>query len=100
MLHTPRAATLQQDSQLIRRLHQKSCIGLVAVFCFAGVLAQDMPPLAAYGALPRISLVTLSPDGSKVAMRVKSGDTDAISIIDLATQTFLTGARTDNINPD
>jgi dipeptidyl aminopeptidase/acylaminoacyl peptidase len=61
--------------------------------------AQELPPLEAYGALPYTSLVTLSPDGSQVASRIKSGGLDAIYVKTLADSSFVAGGDATGINP-
>ncbi len=44
---------------------------------------QDLPPLEAYGALPDVSQVAISPDGGIVAYREVTADKDVIRVADV-----------------
>jgi len=72
---------------------------LLAAVVFTCALAQELPPLEVYGALPQSSLVALSPDGSKVAARIVIGDIDAVYVEDLETSEFVSGAKAGDVNP-
>jgi dipeptidyl aminopeptidase/acylaminoacyl peptidase len=46
--------------------------------------AQNAPPLSAYGALPGIELVQLSPSGRRIALITVIGETRALAMADMA----------------
>jgi len=72
---------------------------LVAAVVFTRALAEELPPLEVYAALPQSSLVALSPDGSKLASRIVIGDIDAVYVEDLETSEFVSGAKAGDVNP-
>lgn len=49
-------------------------------------LAQTLPPLEAYGKLPDIRAMTLSPSGNKVAYIMDNGEIEALVVYDLVTK--------------
>ncbi|HYC97156.1 S9 family peptidase [Brevundimonas sp.] len=55
--------------------------------------AQEPPPLEAYGALPSLEYVQVSPSGDRVAFVTVAGDERAMLITDLATGEMVGGAR-------
>jgi len=54
--------------------------------------AGDPPPLSAYGALPSLELVQLSPSGHKMAFITVIGENRALAVIDLINDRSLGGA--------
>ena len=58
-----------------------------------GAHAQEPPPLEAYGALPSLEYVEVSPSGERLAFMTVAGDQRAMLILDLATGETLGGAR-------
>jgi dipeptidyl aminopeptidase/acylaminoacyl peptidase len=73
---------------------------LALFVCVAGSLAHaheplpgvgDPPPLAAYGALPSLELVQLSPSGQRLALITVIGETRALALVDLATNHSMGG---------
>jgi len=63
------------------------------------LLAQEPPPLEAYAALPETSMMEISPDGTRVAMRVTSPERDAILAMDLETHEVIAGANAGTMKP-
>ncbi len=61
--------------------------------------AQEPPPLEAYGALPTVDMLELSPDGSLFATRVTANGKDVIMVNDVATGEFIVGANAERVNP-
>ncbi len=61
--------------------------------------AQPMPPFDVYGALPEISMVTVSPNGNLVAYRSHSRGQNRIYVLDLDKDEVIAGANVNGINP-
>ncbi len=62
-------------------------------------LASDLPPLEAYGRLPMMDLLELSPNGTRAASRITQGGRDLVMVIDLETADFISGMDAANVNP-
>ncbi len=62
-------------------------------------LAQQQPPLEAYGKLPRFGLYALSPSGRLAAARMVEGDKDALVVIDVDARDYLVGVDASRVNP-
>lgn len=56
-------------------------------------------PLEAYGRLPTISMMALSPDGTRIAYRRTADGTDALIVQSLADASLVGGAQVSEINP-
>ncbi|MCH9696018.1 MAG: prolyl oligopeptidase family serine peptidase [Gammaproteobacteria bacterium] len=70
------------------------------VLCAVSIArAEELPPLEAYAALPETSMMEISPDGTRVAMRVTSPDRDVILAMDLATNDVIAGANAGVMKP-
>ncbi len=62
-----------------------------ATLMSSSIAASEPPPLEAYGALPTIDLMVLSPSGERVAYRRTTDDQDIIAVFDLDPLRFVTG---------
>ncbi|MDJ0749813.1 MAG: prolyl oligopeptidase family serine peptidase [Woeseiaceae bacterium] len=62
-------------------------------------LAAELPPLEAYGRLPMMDMLELSPDGTRAASRVTHGGRDLVMVIDMESADFLTGVDAAEVNP-
>ncbi|MBL8553252.1 MAG: S9 family peptidase [Phenylobacterium sp.] len=62
---------------------------LVAALCAAPAISA---PLEAYGRLPTIEAVTVSPGGGRLAVVVTDGEQRSVAVQDLATRTFIARA--------
>jgi dipeptidyl aminopeptidase/acylaminoacyl peptidase len=58
-----------------------------------GAETDDPPPLSAYGALPSLELMQLSPSGQKMAFITVIGETRALAVIDLVNDRSMGGAN-------
>ena len=66
--------------------------GVAAAFALGGILlasgsvaqAQTAPPVEAYGRLPAVSGVSISPDGQRLIASVAEGDASAFQVINLS----------------
>ena len=58
-----------------------------------GALAQEPPPLDAYGAMPAHELVELSPSGDRLAYIAVLGEERSLIIHDLADMSLIGGVR-------
>lgn len=59
--------------------------------CVPHAIAADAPPIEAYGKLPTISIMALSPSGTRVAFRQTDSDKDMVVVLDLNTGRSLAG---------
>jgi len=76
------------------------CILLIVVLlCSQWSAADDIPPLEAYGALPEISKMVISPSGEKIAYRQVSHGTDYIMVYNLTENKLLGTVDISNIKP-
>lgn len=80
--------------------------GKLAVVWFFGALlpisvgvAAEPPPLEAYGSLPLISSMALSPGGDRVAYRLTQGDRDYVLVRDLEAGKVIGGADVSAVKP-
>lgn len=60
---------------------------LLALVALSAGAAQAKPPLEAFGDVPSIRLMQLSPDGTKVAYLQRQNDEDILFVYDFATKT-------------
>lgn len=81
------------------RLTTKAVAMLLSILYGAGAAAQELLPIEAYGTLPEISLMAISPSGKFAAMRSASAEADAVAIQDLSTGEYLTAADVTRVNP-
>ncbi len=72
---------------------------------FAGILVwhtalgDGLPPLEAYGSLPEISMVALSPSGERVAFRHFDGEEEIVGIRDVESGRILGATNVDGVKP-
>ena len=75
-------------------------LSFACVILFAShALANDPPPLEAYGRLPMYDLYELSPSGKLAAARVTFEDKDLITIVDVDNLKRLVGATAERVSP-
>ena len=80
------------------RLWRAACAVLIAWAAGAPVLADTPhPPLEAYGELPSVRDMTLSPDGNTVAFITRADGADLITVYDRTTGDLSHRARLDNV---
>ena len=71
---------------------------LVATLLVTSVsVAQSPPPLEAYGEMPRVDLMTISPSGQRVAYRMTTSEQDAIVVVDLDARKMIGGIEVGEI---
>jgi dipeptidyl aminopeptidase/acylaminoacyl peptidase len=66
---------------------------LASLLVFSPLIALAAPPLDAYGQLPNVENIVLSPNGELIAFVRTDGDTRAIAVVTLADGKFKTGLR-------
>ncbi|MEM9056851.1 MAG: prolyl oligopeptidase family serine peptidase, partial [Pseudomonadota bacterium] len=71
-------------------------IGLGAVSACAHA---ELPPIEAYGALPAIDLMTISPSGKRIAYRRSVDGRDDLLVVDLETLKLAGGAGVSDLSP-
>jgi dipeptidyl aminopeptidase/acylaminoacyl peptidase len=69
----------------------------VAVFVGSRPALADTAPLAAFGRLPSLEDVVISPDGTKLAFVKTSGDNRNLAVVPLHKHELLGGARVGNV---
>ena len=74
------------------------CVLLTAAFPI-GALAAELAPLEAYGNLPSISAMALSPSGNRIAYRQTSDDTDIVVVQDVNTSEIIGGTNVARVKP-
>ncbi|MEM6513752.1 MAG: alpha/beta fold hydrolase [Pseudomonadota bacterium] len=72
---------------------------LLVLVLSSQAFASELPPLEAYGSLPGVDLVTLSPSGERLAMRRTEGDIDIVMVIDLTTGQRTSAVDVSSTNP-
>ncbi|MEJ2127654.1 MAG: prolyl oligopeptidase family serine peptidase [Woeseiaceae bacterium] len=72
---------------------------IAAIACVRFVEAAEPPPIEAYGKLPTISNMALSPSGTRVAFRQTDGKDDMIVVLDLKTGKSLAGVDIGDLKP-
>ena len=73
-------------------------LGLVILLLGQAALAQmPHPPLEAYGELPRVRHMAMSPDGEMVAFVYRQNGSDVIATLDIATKAIKPRLSVDNI---
>lgn len=72
---------------------------LSLLFLAPASFAQDPPPLEAYGSLPEVSQVAISPDGGIVAYRQVTADEDVIRVADVDRMESLGGIDVSAVKP-
>lgn len=70
-----------------------AALAAALLFVSPAVQAQDVAPLEAYGALPAIEFVQVSPSGDRLAYVTVAGDQRALIVSRLADGQLLAGAR-------
>jgi acetyl esterase/lipase len=74
-------------------------LGLMVLLLGQSALAQaTQPPLEAYGELPTVRMMTLSPDGRMVAFVIRRGGQDVITTYDVETHELKDRMGVDNIS--
>lgn len=81
-----------------RGLLALSIVCVIAGFAGVSPAYADPPPVEAYGRLPAVSDVSISPDGHKIVMAQSDATATAFRIIDLDTQQSLYAARIESPN--
>ncbi|MEM9058669.1 MAG: hypothetical protein AAGD86_14420, partial [Pseudomonadota bacterium] len=61
--------------------------------------AAEPPPLEAYAALPVVSMLRVSPDGTRIAFRQITDGQDLVVVRDLATNKLIGGTDVSSVNP-
>ncbi len=75
-------------------------VAILILLAVCGIArAQQPPPLEAYGALPDVSSVAISPNGELIAYRRTSGDVDALIVIDIERMELLGGIDVEDVKP-
>ncbi|MGB5492699.1 MAG: alpha/beta fold hydrolase [Woeseiaceae bacterium] len=71
------------------------------LFCSLNVSAnaEDFAPLEAYGELPVVGMMQLSPDGTRTVSRIAVDGRDFIAIRDVETNKIVGGANAERVNP-
>jgi len=72
---------------------------IVALFSSLYVYADDVPPIEAYGALPEISMMVISPSGDKIAYRHADKGQDYMMVYNRADNKLLGAVELSNIKP-
>lgn len=80
-------------------IRQLAIYAIASSFCVSGALADDVPPIEAYGQLPTISIMALSPSGTRVAFRQRDDENDMIVVLDLKTGRSLAGVSIGDLKP-
>ena len=76
-----------------KRARASARIALALGLVSSGAQAQEAAPLEAYGALPAIEFVQVSPSGDRLAYVTVAGDQRALVVTQVADGQLLTGAR-------
>ena len=76
---------------------------VVAAFATAYVAvtanAEDLPPLEAWGELPVVDMVELSPSGALVASRITKEGRDIVVVAQTSANEFITGVNAEAVKP-
>lgn len=72
---------------------------LALLIAFGTPLAQEPASLEAYGALPEVSSVTISPDGQHIAFRRLKDQTDVVVVVDLEQRELRGGIDVSSLKP-
>ena len=67
---------------------------LIAPLAFA----QSPPPLEAYGAMPTVDLMVISPSGDRIAYRLTTSHQDVIAVVDLNKKEMVSGVSVEDIS--
>lgn len=73
-------------------------IFLIYLFSFYSIADNKLPPLDVYANNPEISLMTISPDGTRIAYKTVQQDRKILVVKDVATGKTLGGAVLEGIN--
>lgn len=65
----------------------------------AVAVAQEPPPLEAYGSLPTVSSVVISPDGELIAYRRTDEERDAVIVVEVEGMRFVGGVDVGRVKP-
>lgn len=79
------------------RIYQLT-ISLIFLLSFSSTADNKLLPLDIYAAPPEISLMTISPDGTRIAYRALQKKREVLLIKDIATSQVLGGALIDGLN--
>lgn len=72
---------------------------LAAAQLFSAIAsAQSPPPLEAYGAMPTVDLMVISPSGDRIAYRVTTSDQDVVAVVDLDSMEVVRGVSVGEIS--
>lgn len=71
--------------------YQQLIICLTFLLSFSSIAANKLPPLDVYSNYPEISLMTISPDGTRIAYRKFQNDRELLIIEEIATGKVLGG---------
>lgn len=86
----------------MNRIHDLPAIAFVIAISILSINvanAQEFAPLEAYGRLPTVDLMALSPQGKSFAARVTSDGRDLVVVFDMESGEFVTGANAAEVNP-
>ncbi len=76
------------------------CLGAFALLPMLAIAAdENLAPIEAYGALPAVGMMKLSPDGTRTVSRLIVEDNDIIAVRDIETSEFVSGANAERVNP-
>ncbi|WP_440875133.1 alpha/beta fold hydrolase [Thalassotalea sp. PLHSN55] len=65
------------------------------------IFAQNAEiPLEAYGNLPKKSMLVISPNAERLAYRDTTGGRDIMMVVDIKTNTLISGVNLEGVNPD
>jgi dipeptidyl aminopeptidase/acylaminoacyl peptidase len=78
--------------------YQLLFIFLTSLFSLSSTATENPPPLEVYANTPEISLMTISPDGTRIAYRTLHNDRKVLLIKDITTGKTLGGASIEEIN--
>ncbi len=70
---------------------------VAAMLLASQAFAQSPPPLEAYGAMPTVDLLVISPSGSRIAYRMTTNDQDVVVVADLQTKQIINGLKVGDI---
>ena len=74
-------------------------IGFYAILISGESISEPLPPISAYGALPEISMMKISPGGKYIAYRKKTKKMDAIIVSSLQTNETIFAGDVSEIKP-
>jgi dipeptidyl aminopeptidase/acylaminoacyl peptidase len=78
---------------------RRAWLALAATLLLQQAPAAELAPLEAYGKLPLISNMALSPSGKRIAYRQTDGEKDYVLVLDLASGKLVGGADVAEVKP-